>query len=107
MSYSQLSYDIGWYWHNAWTMAHFRADPIVARKGNDVVYLENHYNCIFLTSTNRDRTIKFQNPCRTISELDDCKHELLNKGWKVNWISYQLILEIYNEHFKVYAPYIK
>lgn len=107
MSYSQLSYDIGWDWYSAWTMAHFRADLIVARKGSDVVYLENKANCIFLTSTSKDWKIKFNQPCRTISELDDCKHELLNQEWKVNWTSYQLILEMYNEHFKVYAPYIK
>ena len=88
-------------------MTHFRADLIVARKGGDIVYLENRSNCIFLSSTSKDWKIKFNQPCRTIRELDDCKHELLNRGWKVNWTSYQLILEMYNEHFKVYAPYIK
>lgn len=44
--------------------------------------------------------------CRTHEELDNVKHWLLNKGFKINWENYQAILEMFNERFKTHSPYL-
>ena len=34
------------------------------------------------------------------------KSRLINEGFKINWNNYQLILQMFNERFKIYAPYL-
>lgn len=44
--------------------------------------------------------------CRTHEELDNVKHWLLNRGFEMNWENYQAILEMFNERFKIYTPFL-
>lgn len=105
--YSQLSYDLGWDWYNAWSDNVILLHSPVARKGDYEVYLEGFSQCIFMVIKDEHLFRIEKCECRTISELDDCKHALLNKGFTIDWGVYQDILQMYNEHFKVYSPYIK
>lgn len=111
--YSELSRDMGWDWYiiGDRTLGQILTDYPIATKGNIKAFLCSGGSMIkvgFLkcrVSSYERVNFKMLN-CRTVSELDNVKHILLNMGFKIDWYNYQLILQMFTEHYKVYAPYI-
>lgn len=87
----------------------------IATKGNTLAILTSYYingyptYFILLMSKNHRYFYEFGNnsrDCRTIWELEVQKSRLINEGFKMNWYNYQLILNMYVQHFKIYSPFI-
>lgn len=111
--YSELSRDMGWDWYiiGDTTLGQRLTDYPIAAKGNIKAFLCSGGSMIkvgFLkcSAYNYSSTNFKMLNCRTVSELDNVKHQLLNMGFKIDWYNYQLILQMFTEHYKVYAPYI-
>ena len=111
--YSELSRDMGWDWYivGDTTLGQRLTDYPIATKGDIKAFLCSGGSMIkvgFLkcnTYNYSGTNFKMLN-CRTVSELDNVKHQLLNRGFKIDWYNYQLILQMFTEHYKVYSPYI-
>lgn len=111
--YSELSRDMGWDWYIVGdrTLGQILTDYPIATKGNIKAFLCSGGSMIkvgFLkcrVSSYERADFKMLN-CRTVSELDNVKHILLNMGFKIDWYNYQLILQMFTEHYKIYSPYI-
>ena len=109
--YSELAYFLDWDWYAVWNYGcHQRLYCHVARKGKEYCFLEAYNCCIYITYRKKLKygylTTRTPIKCRTHLELDNSKHILLNQGFKMEWHVYQWILEMFTEHYKVYAPYI-
>lgn len=111
--YSELSRDMGWNWYIVGDtgLGQRLTEYPIASKGNikaflcsggsmiKVGFLKCRVGCYERTK------LKMLN-CRTVSELDNVKHILLNMDFNIDWYNYQLILQMFTEHYKVYTPYI-
>lgn len=109
--YSELSYLLGWDWYTVWSYGcRQRLYCPVAKKGKVYCFLESYNSCIYITFLRKgvaDYTkVRQSIKCRTHLELDNAKHILINEGFKIEWHVYQWVLEMFTEHYKVYAPYI-
>lgn len=111
--YSELSRDMGWDWYIVGDMSLGQrlTDYPIANKSNIKAFLCSGGSMVkvgFLkcSAYNYSGTNFKMLNCRTVSELDNVKHILLNRGFKIDWYNYQLILQMFTEHYKLYAPYI-
>lgn len=96
-----------------WSIIHIIPQQLkefpIATKNNKVAILSSNYTSIFIEIINKNYKYEvFSNKryCRTIWELECQKSKLINDGFKINWDNYQSILQMYNERFKKYSPYI-
>lgn len=111
--YSELSYLLGWDWYTVWDFDHFQkltSHPL-ASKGRVSAVLISSASLILVAFYENKKfgyvpVSRSYIKCRTVCELDNVKHQLLNMGFKIDWYNYQLILQMFTEHYKVYAPYI-
>jgi len=69
---------------------------------NSYIYIRIHSKCLRYSYEWGRNTRN----CRTIWELECQKSRLINEGFKINWENYQLILQMFNERFKLYSPYL-
>lgn len=84
----------------------------LASKGRYVAILEANFNTVFIRIRTKDFNYSLKwatntRDCRTVWELECQKSRLINEGFKMNWENYQLILQMFNERFKEYSPYIR
>lgn len=83
----------------------------VATKKDKVVLLTSCYNTIYFKIYSKNLKYSYEysrntRDCRTVWELECQKSRLINEGFKINWENYQLILQMFNERFKLYSPYL-
>lgn len=99
-----------WCWEGS-ALQDLRSYPL-ATKGNYIVTLvRNHEYKMHLWLRSKDLKYIYEwgyntRYCRTIWELELQKSHLINEGFKINWYNYQLILNMFSERFKTYAPYL-
>lgn len=71
-------------------------------KQNDIIYIRLHSKSLRYSYEFGNNT----RDARTVWELECQKSRLINEGFKINWENYQLILQMFNERFKLYSPYL-
>ena len=83
----------------------------IAYKSNEVALLVQRNNVIYICLHSKCLKYSYEwgfntRDARTVWQLECQKSRLINEGFKINWDNYQLILQMFNERFKIYAPYL-